>query len=131
MFARSKIRCQPSFGSTRCPLVFRPGINFERFVRATVNLDVDVLYKPFLQLLPPKARILDAGCGAGRDLKAFAEAGYVVLVMDASPQMVATAATFRQQKVIQKRFQEIAWVEEFDGIWACASLLHVPKVGNA
>ncbi len=57
--------------------------------------------------------ILDAGCGSGRDAKAFLERGYTVSAFDASP-VLARLATVH------------TGLPRFDGIWACASLLHVP-----
>ena len=41
---------------------------------------------------------------------------------------IMTIKEFVGQKVVQKRFEDLEYVEEFDGIWASASLLHVPKV---
>jgi 2-polyprenyl-3-methyl-5-hydroxy-6-metoxy-1,4-benzoquinol methylase len=83
-------------------------------------------YRPFLALLKPGARILDAGCGSGRDLKAFSERGYQVVGLDASELMVRLAREHSDQQVHHLAFQEVTYKEEFDGIWACASLLHVP-----
>jgi SAM-dependent methyltransferase len=83
-------------------------------------------YRPFLALLEPGARILDAGCGSGRDLKAFSERGYQVVGLDASEAMVRLAREHTNQQVHHLAFQEVTWSQEFDGIWACASLLHVP-----
>ena len=64
----------------------------EEYVRQTVGLDVGHLYEPFLQLVPRGGRILDAGCGSGRDAKAFREMGYGVVAIDASPAIAAAAS---------------------------------------
>jgi len=86
------------------------------------------LYRRFLPLLADQAQILDAGCGSGRDASAFAKLGHLVTAFDASPAFIALAETHFGQPVHCLRFQDIAWQEQFDGIWACASLLHVPSV---
>jgi len=98
----------------------------EMFFADTVEVDMTPLYRRFLSLLRDQAHILDAGCGSGRDAKAFANLGHQVTAFDASPALVALAETHLGQPVQCLRFQDIAWQELFDGIWACASLLHVP-----
>ena len=100
--------------------------NAGTFLADTVEVDMSTLYGRFLPLLPEHARILDAGCGSGRDAAAFATLGHRVTAFDASPALVALAARHLGQPVQCLRFQDIAWQEDFDGIWACASLLHVP-----
>ena len=47
--------------------------NAERFVESTINADVSELYMPFEKLLSPGAKILDLGCGSGRDSKYFVQ----------------------------------------------------------
>lgn len=101
--------------------------NASEFAERTLNLNLDELYQPFLSQLHPKARILDAGCGSGRDLIAFSERGFDTTGMDASQEMVRIARKNSGRTVHHLRFQEIEWKDEFDGIWACASLLHVSK----
>ncbi|MEO8593064.1 MAG: class I SAM-dependent methyltransferase [Candidatus Solibacter sp.] len=97
------------------------------FVEHTLTVDMTRLYEPFLEHIPMGGRILDAGCGSGRDTRAFLAQGYEVVAMDASAKMVEAAAALTGQPVLHTRFQEIEWIEDFDGIWACASLLHVPR----
>ncbi|PYP85951.1 MAG: SAM-dependent methyltransferase [Blastocatellia bacterium AA13] len=99
----------------------------QEFCQATMSLDLHELYEPFLKELPLGAHILDAGCGSGRDTKAFLERGYRVTAIDASPQMASLATEHTGQSCQVLSFQELDFREEFDGIWACASLLHVPK----
>jgi SAM-dependent methyltransferase len=96
------------------------------FVSRTSTLNLGDLYQPFLRLLPPGARVLDAGCGSGRDAKEFLRRGYRVTAIDASAEMVATCTKEAGVSALCLRFQEMEFVREFDGIWACASLLHVP-----
>jgi len=85
------------------------------------------LYKPFLKELPAAGHILDAGCGSGREAEAFLERGYRVTAIDASPEMAQSATVLTGQHCEILSFQKMEFYEEFDGIWACASLLHVPK----
>ncbi|WP_456308942.1 class I SAM-dependent methyltransferase [Serratia proteamaculans] len=98
----------------------------ERFFTETVTVDMSALYQPFVAHLKPGARILDAGCGSGRDARAFHEMGYDVEAFDASAELVALARQHSGLPVEHKRFEEISTVERYDGIWCCASLLHVP-----
>ncbi len=98
----------------------------ETFFTDTVDVDMAPLYGRFLPLLPARARILDAGCGSGRDARLFTKLGHQVCAFDASPALVALAEHHLRQPVDCLRFEDIRWQNAFDGIWACASLLHVP-----
>lgn len=98
----------------------------ERFFSETVTVDMSALYQPFVAHLKPGARILDAGCGSGRDANAFSAMGYDVEAFDASAELVELARQHSGLPVEQKRFEDITDVERYDGIWCCASLLHVP-----
>ncbi len=102
--------------------------NAQIFFDGTVNVDMSSLYEAFTQHLAPGARVLDAGCGSGRDAKAFQEMGYRVEAFDASPAMVELAQEHTGLPVQLMTFADVDWKEEFDGIWCCASLLHVPAV---
>jgi SAM-dependent methyltransferase len=95
------------------------------YIRGTIELDMQSLYKPFLDLLPRGGSILDAGCGSGRDSKAFMDLGYSVTAIDASKRMVAATTQLTGQQARQMRFQDCSFVDEFDGIWA--SLLHIAR----
>lgn len=101
--------------------------NAQRFFDETVDVDMSAVYQPFLALLKPGARILDAGCGSGRDAKAFSERGYAVDAFDASAELAERAERLIGRPVEVMRFQELTAVEQYDGIWCCASLLHVPE----
>jgi SAM-dependent methyltransferase len=97
----------------------------ERFVAETVGVDMRPLYGPFLAFIPEGGRILDAGCGSGRDTRAFLEMGYEAAAFDASPSMARAASSLTGKVVPVLRFQQLSLDGEFDGVWACASLLHV------
>ena len=97
----------------------------DEYVRATVSVNMGSLYEPFLSHVPPSGRILDAGCGSGRDSKEFLGRGYHVTSIDASRKMVQAATALTAQKAHLMAFQEVGFSEKFDGVWACASLLHV------
>ena len=99
----------------------------ETFFSGTVDVDMASLYQPFVAELPAQGRVLDAGCGSGRDSRAFAGLGYDVDAFDASPEMVAMACQHSGLAVRQMRFAEVEAISRYDGIWCCASLLHVPS----
>ena len=99
--------------------------NAEAFFEGTVNADMSLWRDKFEKYVSSGGRILDAGCGSGRDSKAFIQHGYSVVAFDASKEMCRMASELIGQEVWQMKFDEISFNEEFDGIWACASLLHV------
>ena len=101
--------------------------NAQEFIDGTVDTDMTIHYNEFLPLIPENGNILDAGCGSGRDTLKFKSLGYNVVAMDGSKEMCKLASEFTGEKVLHIQFQEIEFNNEFDGIWACASLLHVPS----
>ncbi len=99
----------------------------EQFAKRTEGFDMSFCQDRFMKYLPEQALILDAGCGSGRDAKVFLEKGFRVCAMDASETMCRVAEQRIGQPVVCMRFEEMEWQEHFDGIWACASLLHVAR----
>lgn len=101
------------------------------FIAATAHLDLSALYERFLPLVPPGGRLLDFGCGAGRDSLVFAQAGFDVLALDPCEAFVAHVKTLSElTSGLQARLGSVEALEpteRFDGIWACASLLHLPE----
>lgn len=96
------------------------------FFEGSVDADMSEWRNRFIKYLPDGGRVLDAGCGSGRDSKAFIIQGYSVVAIDASREMCKRASELLGQEVWQIRFDEMSFDDEFDGVWACASLLHVP-----
>jgi SAM-dependent methyltransferase len=98
----------------------------EEFVERTAPIDLSAAYEPFLALLPPGAHILDAGCGSGRDTREFLAKGFKVTAFDGSKRLADIAKATTGQSVLHLRFDQITFDGEFDAVWACASLLHLP-----
>jgi len=81
----------------------------------------------FLQALASGARILELGCGAGRDSQAMLARGFQLDATDGVPEIAREAEGRIGRPVRVMRFDELDAVEEYDGVWAHASLLHVPR----
>lgn len=101
--------------------------NAETYFDSTVNADLSDIYQRFLKYLPEKSYILDAGCGSGRDSKFFISQCHRVKAIDGSKELCRLASDYLNQEVENIRFSDLDYHEEFDGIWACASLLHVDR----
>ena len=101
--------------------------NAESFIAGTIEADMNDARQRFLKELPPKAYILDFGCGSGRDTKAFLDAGYIVDAVDGSPELCRIASVYTGIQVKEMLFQDLHAEKAYDGIWACASILHLPK----
>ncbi len=70
---------------------------------------------------------MDLGCGSGRDSRNFLNLGYQVTPLDASKALASLASDYIGRKVVVQSFQTLDCHAKFDGVWACASLLHFPK----
>ena len=79
----------------------------------------------FLSYLKFNSKILDLGCGTGRDSKYFYSKGYDVTSIDGSFEMCKIATNLLKKEVKQINFLDIDYKNIFDGIFACASLLHL------
>lgn len=99
----------------------------QEYFESTVNADMSECRNRFLKYLTPGSYILDAGCGSGRDSKFFLSEGYRVKAIDGSEEMCKFASQYLSQEVECLDFKELEFHNQFDGIWACASLLHVNK----
>ncbi|MGR0304620.1 class I SAM-dependent methyltransferase [Acinetobacter beijerinckii] len=102
-------------------------INALGFFESTFEVDMESLYQPFLRYLSDKAFILDLGCGSGRDTLAFKNKGYQVTATDYSKELVDKASRLSGVDVRFESFYELSEQNQYDGIWACASLLHCER----
>lgn len=100
--------------------------NAANFFATTVGVDLSSLREKFSARIAQGGHILDAGCGSGRDAKAFAEQGFRVTAFDASSALAHLASEHCGFAVQVRTFDDVDEVEAYDGIWCCASLLHVP-----
>lgn len=101
--------------------------NAEAFFRGSVDADMAAGWQAFAALLKPGDRVLDAGCGSGRDALALSRMGFDVTAMEASPRLADLARRHTGLPIHVLTFDQIAWRDAFEGVWACASLLHVPR----
>jgi superfamily II DNA or RNA helicase/HKD family nuclease/SOS-response transcriptional repressor LexA len=96
-----------------------------QFFDSTVAVDMSPIHDRFAAMLGAGGRVLDAGCGSGRDAKVFAQQGFRVSAFDASPELAERASSHCGFPVDVRTFQDVDEVHAYDGIWCCASLLHV------
>ena len=101
--------------------------NAHSFVSSTLSVDFTQTQDKFLHLLPPAAAILDFGCGSGRDTKYFLDVGMQVDATDGSEELCKLASEYTGIPVRQMLFEELDAKAQYDGIWACSSILHLPK----
>lgn len=101
--------------------------NANQYADSTLGLDLGEQYINFTKDIPKGGKILDAGCGSGRDLIAFNKLGFNVLGIDASYELTKIAAKNSGLQVENKGFLEINYKNEFNGIWCMASLLHLNR----
>lgn len=101
--------------------------NAQQFIQDTLNKDMNVQYSIFEKYIQEGSHILDAGCGSGRDSLYFKDRGHRCTAFDISKKMCDFASKLLDQEVYQLSFEELKFQNEFDAIWASASLLHVPK----
>jgi HKD family nuclease len=100
--------------------------NAKAFFESTFEVDMGPLRSRFVRGLKADALILDAGCGSGRDSKAFSDMGFRVAAFDASDALAQLATEHCGFQVGVRRFADVHEISTYDAIWCCASLLHVP-----
>ncbi|ATO20183.1 SAM-dependent methyltransferase [Acinetobacter sp. LoGeW2-3] len=98
-----------------------------QFIENTLHVDMESLYQLFCEQLPMNAVILDLGCGSGRDSLAFKKKGYTVEAIDYSKAMVEQATALTGLQVRHESFYVLSASNQYDGVWACASLLHCER----
>ena len=101
--------------------------NATDFVSNTVDVAFSEVQDFFLEHIPSGGKILDFGCGSGRDVKYFLSKGYAVDAVDGSEELCKIASAYTGIEVKQMLFEELDAANEYDGIWACASILHMEK----
>ena len=100
--------------------------NAASYVADTAGVEFGALQREFARRLPEGGRVLDLGCGSGRDSLAFLQAGFSVDAVDGSARMVKAASGLTGLPVAHRTFSDYEPKGPYDGIWACSSLLHVP-----
>lgn len=100
--------------------------NAQVYINNTIDCDMSEHYNYFLQYMPNKGKILDIGFGSGRDFRYFLTLGYDVYGIDTSKIFVKKMKE-HNYKVYRKSVERIKYSNEFIGIWACASLIHVKR----
>lgn len=101
--------------------------NADAFVEGTQTADMSEQYRFFLKHLSPGCKILDLGCGSGRDSAYFSSLGFRVTAVDGSEELCKRVKENYGINALCIKFEDMSFSAEFDAIWACASLLHVKK----
>ena len=102
--------------------------NADAFIEGTQHADMSEQYRFFLKHLSPGGKLLDLGCGSGRDSAYFSSLGFEVTAVDGSEELCKRVKENYGVEALCINFEDISFDAEFDAIWACASLLHVEKV---
>lgn len=101
--------------------------NVDKFVNDTQNVVFCATQDLFLSYLNEGDSILDFGCGSGRDTKYFLSKGYKVDATDGSMEICKVASDYTGINVKCLLFNELDEIDKYDGIWACASILHLDR----
>ena len=103
-------------------------LNAKNFIENTQNADMHIPQNRFHRLLAEHACILDFGGGSGRDTKFFLQKGYDVTATDGSAELCKLVSAFSGIDVKEMLFQDLDAISMYNGIWACSSILHLPKI---
>ena len=101
--------------------------NVSKFVNDTQDVVFCATQDLFLSYLNEGDSILDFGCGSGRDTKYFLSKGYKVDATDGSEEICKVASDYTGINVKCLLFNELDEIDKYDGIWACASILHLDR----
>ena len=101
--------------------------NAQDFADSTADIEFSEIQDTFLVELKNGASVLDFGCGGGRDTCYFLKKGYKVTALDGSAELCKIAEEKTGVSVIHMDFNEFEEKDKYDGIWACSSILHLPK----
>ena len=102
-------------------------INAKRYAKETFPADMSEQYKRFLPLLREHARILDVGSGSGRDVCYFQKKGYQVTALEPSKNLCREIRKVFSGEIVCSDIQSYQPDQRYDGIWACASFLHLQE----
>ena len=100
-------------------------INAKRYADQTFSVDMSEQYRKFLPLLREQARILDIGSGSGRDACYFQKRGYQVTALEPSKNLCREIRKGFSGEIVCSDIQSYQPDQRYDGIWACASFLHL------
>lgn len=102
--------------------------NAAEYAERAYSRNLDFLLEPFCQAVPAGGRVLDLGSGPGRDSLALTARGYAVISIDRSLGLLRQHRERGGSNLVRG---DLSWLPfrngVFDGVWACASLLHVAK----
>ena len=101
--------------------------NAEHYAAETISADMSEQYQRFLPLLKDRAKILDVGSGSGRDACYFQKHGYQVTALEPSKNLCREIRKVFSGEIVCSDIQNYQPVEQYDGIWACASLIHLQE----
>ena len=97
----------------------------KEYINNTKDVNTKEYYDIFESYLKLQDKILDVGFGSGRDSLYFVNKGYEVISIDPIKEFCDNGKDIGLDNVYQLSIEDINYVNEFDGIWACASLLHL------
>lgn len=101
--------------------------NATSFTTDTLTADMTFLQDKFISYLPANSFVLDFGCGSGRDTKYFLSKNLKIKAIDGSEKMCEIAHKNTGIEIEHVLFSNFECEENcFDGVWACASILHLP-----
>jgi 2-polyprenyl-3-methyl-5-hydroxy-6-metoxy-1,4-benzoquinol methylase len=103
------------------------------YAATTSKVDLQHLYSVFERHVTKGSRVLDVGCGSGRDIVALSQRGFHVDGLDYSAPMASIATERTGKHVVVSAIEDLRAVHEYDAVWAVASLLHVQRnrIGSA
>ena len=101
--------------------------NAERYAAETFSADMSEQYQRFLPLLKNGAKILDVGSGSGRDACYFQKQGYQITALEPSKNLCREIRKVFSGEIVCSNIQNYRPTERYDGIWACASLIHLQE----
>ena len=101
--------------------------NADAYIEGTRKADMSMQYRFFSKYLSPGGKLMDLGCGSGRDSAYFSSLGFEVTAVDGSEELCKRVKESYGIHALCIKFEDLSFVSEFDAVWACASLLHVKK----